>query len=201
MTKTTRLLAFGDSFVAGVGDADCRGWVGRTAAAACARGAVVLPFALGIPGQTSAEIAARWRAEAEARQRADAVLRLAFSFGANDCNTADHGGPRLSLDATLKTTEALLDEAVTLAPVVVIGPLPVLDDPAVDARVAALCPALEALCAGRGVPYLPVFDRFRAEDAWVRGAAAIDGTHSDAAGYAVLASVIDSWPAWRAHIG
>jgi lysophospholipase L1-like esterase len=195
---TTRLLVFGDSFVAGVGDAECRGWVGRATAAACARGASVIPFALGVPGQTTPEIAARWRAEAEARRHPEAPLRLVFSFGANDSATAEDGGPRVPPARTLSAAEALLAAARAWAPTVVVGPLPILDDAAADARLAVLCPALGGLCARLGVPYLPVFDTLRHTVAWTAGAAGNDGTHPDAAGYAALAAVVDGWAPWRA---
>lgn len=198
---TTRLLVFGDSFVAGVGDLHCRGWVGRAAAKASARGTPLILFPLGIPGQTTPEIAARWRGEAEARRHPDAPMRLVFSFGANDCASAVDGGPRVPQAQTLAAAEALLREAAAWAPTLVVGPLPISDDAEADARVAALCPALAALCARLDIPYLPVFAAMRTTDAWTEGAARNDGTHPDGTGYNALAALVDAWEAWRATVG
>ena len=198
---TTRLLVFGDSFVAGVGDLHCRGWAGRAAAKVSARGTPLIFFPLGIPGQTGPEIAARWRSEAEARRHPDAPMRLVFSFGANDCATGQGGGPRVSMAETLRTAEDLLTEAKAWAPTLMIGPLPICDDVAADARIGDLCPALADVCGRLSVPYLPVFDAMRQELAWTDGAARNDGTHPDGTGYNALAALIDGWPVWRETIG
>ena len=50
-----RILAFGDSFVAGVGDPDHLGWIGR---ALRGRREITL-YNLGVRRETSADIAAR----------------------------------------------------------------------------------------------------------------------------------------------
>ena len=55
-----RILAFGDSFVAGVGDPAHQGWLGRALAG---RPEVTL-YNLGVRRDTSADIARRWLAEA-----------------------------------------------------------------------------------------------------------------------------------------
>ncbi len=198
---TIRLMVFGDSFVAGVGDLHCRGWAGRAAAKAGARGTPLILFPLGIPGQTTPEIAARWRAEAEARRHPDGPTRLVFSFGSNDCATAEGGGPRVAQRDTLAAARIMLEAARAWAPVLVIGPLPIGDDSDADARVAALCPALGALCGDLGVPYLPVFETMRCETAWTEGAARDDGTHPDGTGYNALAALVDAWTPWREVVG
>jgi len=56
-----RILAFGDSFVAGAGDPDHLGWLGR----ALQGRPEVTVYNLGVRGDTAADIAARWGAEAQ----------------------------------------------------------------------------------------------------------------------------------------
>ena len=63
-----RICFIGDSFVSGAFDDECLGWVGRICAAARRRKHDVSPYNLGVRGETSLQIARRWRAEAEARQ-------------------------------------------------------------------------------------------------------------------------------------
>ena len=183
-----RLCVFGDSFAAGVGDESGLGWVGRIASAIHATGSVPTVYPLGIRRDTSADIRARWRAEADRRLVAGEPARLIFAFGTNDCARGEEGDPRLSPEATLANAEAILREAAALAPTLVLGPLPVLDDEAIDARVARLEPRIAAIAARLGLPFVPLFDVARRSEAWRRGAAARDGTHSDAAGYAALAA-------------
>jgi hypothetical protein len=59
-----RLLFFGDSLVAGVGDPTGAGWVGRVVAASFTSGLGLTAYNLGIRGETSEQIASRWRVEA-----------------------------------------------------------------------------------------------------------------------------------------
>lgn len=183
-----RIAVFGDSFAAGVGDESGLGWVGRVSAAIHATGRVPTVYPLGIRRDTSADIRARWRPEADSRLVAGEPARLIFAFGTNDCARGDDADPRLSPEATLAHAEAILREAAALAPTLVLGPLPVLDDEAIDARVARLEPEIAGIAAGLGLPFVPLFDFARRSVPWCRGAASRDGTHSDAAGYAALAA-------------
>ena len=192
-----RLCVFGDSFAAGVGDESGLGWVGRIAAAIHAAGRVPTAYPLGIRRDTSADIRARWRAEADRRLVAGEPARLIFAFGTNDCARGDEGDPRLGPEATLANAEAILREAAELAPTLVLGPLPVLDDETIDARVARLEPEIAALAARLGLPFVPLFEAARRSEAWQRGAAARDGTHPDAAGYAALAAHLLATPEVR----
>lgn len=196
-----RVCFFGDSFTAGVGDAECRGWVGRLGAAAHLCGVELTVYNLGVRRDTSADIARRWQAEAAARLPADTGAALVFSFGANDCASADRGGARVDLDAALDHTAAVLGAARARCSTLMVGPLPILDDPAADARIAALAHRMGQVCAGIGVPFLDVLSIALASDAWRGSASRGDGTHPGADGYAELASCIERWPAWRGLVG
>src|SRR4051794_2907808 len=90
-----RLLCFGDSFTAGVGDPRGQGWVGRVAEAAFAAGRPLSAYALGVRRETSVEVAVRWRFEATPRLAREADCRVVFAVGAND-TTIENGVPRVA---------------------------------------------------------------------------------------------------------
>jgi lysophospholipase L1-like esterase len=190
------LCFLGDSFSLGVGDATRSGWVGRLMAADDPTGRRTV-YALGVRGHTSRDIAARWLVEAESRLRNRPFPAVVFCFGANDAATAPEGGSRLSPDETLAATAEILENARARWPVLQVGPLPISDDPAADARIATLCPRMEALCAGLAVPYIPVFAAMMENAAWRQGAARGDGTHPDGVGYQALADYLKGMALWR----
>jgi len=185
-----RLIAFGDSMVAGAGDPDHLGWVGRALAG---RRAVTL-YNLGVRRETSDDVAARWRAEALPRMTADEPMRIVFSFGVNDCHLQD-GGPRLSQAESLKNAQAVLAGAAELCPVLLVGPPPVVD-PGVCARLEGLNDALKALAARRRVPFIDVLRPLMADGLFQAEAQAWDGAHPGAAGYQRMADLICVHPAW-----
>lgn len=193
-----RYLCFvGDSFVQGYGDPDMRGWVGRVCADTAALGHDLTVFNLGIRGQTSGQIATRWHPEAELRlsPRPYAQRGLVFSFGANDVAQG------VGLAQSQACTEAILEQARTLAPILLIGPAPIADTPAADSQLQALC-GMMAACAGRlGIAYLPIFAALRQNPTWMDEALAADGAHPAAGGYAALADLVRGWSAWQDWFG
>ncbi|WP_207481281.1 GDSL-type esterase/lipase family protein [Arenibaculum pallidiluteum] len=191
-----RICFIGDSFVNGTGDDACLGWVGRIGAAMRAAGCDVTLYNLGVRRDTSADIALRWRREAEARLPADQDGRLVFSFGANDCAAGDDGAARLPLSVSLANAGAILAAARAWRPTLMLGPLPV-GDAGTDPRIGILSRELGPLCARLDVPYLAVFDAMRACAPWRDEAAAGDGSHPGAKGYAALAELVGSWAALR----
>jgi len=187
-----RLLAFGDSFVVGVGDPDHLGWVGRALAG---RREITL-YNLGVRGETSADIAARWRAEATPRLTDREPVRIAFSFGCNDC-VAEGGAPRVAPSRSLLNARTLLTEAAAMAPVLLVGPPPVAETD-VALRSEELNEHLKALAARLQVPFIDVFRPLAADGLWTREAAAFDGSHPGAEGYRRMAELVAAHPAWRA---
>lgn len=181
-----RVLFFGDSFVAGAGDPTALGWVGRVAAAAMP----LTAYNLGVRGETSVAVAARWAAEAAPRLATPAPCALVLSVGANDA-IADATGTLCVAPATsADTVGRILDEASDAGlSAFVVGPPPVGDD-AADARIGDLTVHLAGVCAARDTPFVPVADRLRADPAWRREAAANDGAHPATGGYARLAELV-----------
>lgn len=187
-----RILAFGDSFVAGAGDPDHLGWIGR---ALRGRREVSL-YNLGVRRETSEEIAARWKAEALPRLVEHEPVRLVFAFGCNDCTLpAGAAAVRVSPAASLKAAQAIFAEAASIAPALWVGPPPV-SDPAARERARALNLQFQTLAARMRVPFLDVFDRLCADPVWLGEVAAWDGAHPGASGYQALADLVAGHAAW-----
>lgn len=188
-----RLCFIGDSFVQGCGDPTLLGWVGRVCAQAIVQGHDLTVYNLGIRGQTSGDIAERWHAEALSRLSAQSFDHrgLVFSFGAND---AAQG---VTLDHTRTHTEAILDQAQGMAPILLVGPAPIADTPSADSHLADICTMMAHCAQCRGIAYLPVFTDLRQNRTWMDEAPANDGAHPGVGGYSVLADRVHAWSAWQ----
>jgi acyl-CoA thioesterase-1 len=184
-----RLLCFGDSFTAGVGDSRGQGWVGRVVEAAFAAGRPLTAYPLGVRRETSVEVAVRWRFEAMARIARDADCRVVFAVGAND-TTVEDGGPRVTPDRSCLALGKMLDQAAELGlPAAVAGPPPV-GDAAQRTRAIELSDAFGELCAGRAIPFWPVARALDASRPWLEEQAAGDGAHPGERGYELLAQAL-----------
>jgi acyl-CoA thioesterase I len=100
-----RLLFFGDSLIAGVGDPTGRGWVGRVVAASFENGLPLTGYNLGVRRETSEQVAGRWHDEALPRMlpEADASMRLR-RVRDRGRGAGDRTVPRASNVATLAHT-------------------------------------------------------------------------------------------------
>lgn len=194
-----RVLVFGDSIVAGVGDPEGRGWLGRVVAESWAAGLELTAYPLGVRRQTSVEVARRWRGEATARLAGDADCRVVFAVGVND-TTIEHGAERVAPAVSEATLARMLDEAAALGlRALVVGPSPVCDADQ-TARIGRLSARFGVVCAARGVPYIDVLEPLCISMVWLAEAAAGDGAHPAAGGYEALASlvVVGGWLEWLA---
>ena len=189
-----RICFIGDSFVNGTGDPEGLGWSGRICAAARHRGQDLTAYNLGVRRETTRDIAARWRHEAEPRLPAEEDGRLVFSFGVNDANQQD-GRRRVPQEETVEIVGTMLAQARDWKPTLVVGPPPIADE-SVNARVRDLIRDFEALCRVLGIPFLDVYPALSGSEVWMRETAAGDGAHPGAEGYAVFAEQVGSWPAW-----
>ncbi|GHF40123.1 hypothetical protein GCM10018790_17140 [Kitasatospora xanthocidica] len=183
-----RICFLGDSFVQGLGDPEFRGWVGRALQAAAP---AATAFNLGVRRDTSARVRHRWQAEVEARTAPGADNRLVLSFGANDAMEED-GAPRVAPDETLRNLAALLDGARDLGlGVLVVGPPPVVCGGTAHLdRLRELVPGMAGICAAAEVPFVDVTEALAAHPVWAAEAAAGDGAHPGAGGYAALAELV-----------
>jgi acyl-CoA thioesterase-1 len=194
--RTMRICFLGDSFVSGAFDSECLGWAGRISAAARRRGHDISPYNLGIRGETSVQLAARWHHEASLRHTALHEVRLIFEFGMNDVRDIS-GKPQVAEEESLSAARSILEPASRWKPVLMIGPPPVEDEPRTG-RVESFSQRLATLCAEIGVPYFDSHSALRSTGVWLRDIREVDGTHPSAAGYGEWARLIEEWPAWRA---
>jgi acyl-CoA thioesterase I len=184
----------GDSFVAGVGDPQHRGWVGRLAERAHRVGAPITAYNLGVRRDTSDDILRRWADEVAVRRAAGAQERLVISFGVND-TTDDGRATRVAPEYSVANLHTLLaDAAAAGLPALMVGPPPVADR-VQNRRIAALDAQLAAVCAETGAPYVTVFAPLRNAPVWMDEVAAGDGAHPAAAGYDLLTDLVE--PAWQ----
>ena len=189
---------FGDSLVNGAGDTDCLGWTGRVSAEARRRGHDVTHYNLGVRGDTSTDIAARWLSEAtrrlEPRYRVISPA-VVFSFGVNDTVVMD-GALRVPLEQSIENATGILANAKARFPVLMVGPPPVADASR-HPEIVDLSDHFRAICESEEVPYLDVFERLRASTAWMREVASRDGAHPDSNGYQALAELVQLWDSWQ----
>lgn len=208
-----RVCFVGDSYVNGTGDPDALGWRGRVCRAAWDAGRPITHYDLGVRGDTSAMIAARWRAECAARLPADADGRLVFSFGLNDSAEVAGAGLRVPHAQSVANARAVIAEAKAWLPVLWLGPppanaamSPMTPSPGLTVsfaqdRIDALNASYAALAAELGVSYLDLSTPLRDDPRYLASQRAGDGLHPSADGYRMLADLVLAWPAWRAWLG
>lgn len=191
-----RICFFGDSFVTGTGDLACLGWSGRVCAAIVSPRYALTYYNLGIRGNTSEQIEARWQRESALRLPAGCDARLMFSFGVND-NALESGQLRVNLENSLSSARRILTQAQAQYPVLLVGPPPVADD-AINQRTAATSLTYANLCAELAIPYLDTYQPLSQNAVWMREVALVDGAHPAAAGYEAFAQLVLQWSAWQA---
>jgi acyl-CoA thioesterase-1 len=188
-----RICFFGDSFVKGIGDDYGLGWASRIVAAAQHSGFTVTSANLGVPHATSEDISEHWQDEALCHLPRDGSGRLIFSFGTNDCLSGGQDRVCVPLTASMAYASRILSKAAFMAPLLMIGPAPILEDAATDERILQLSNVLSELCARLNIPFLEIFSFITTCEPWRREAAAGDGTHPNSGGYAALAGYTDQW--------
>lgn len=193
--RDLRVCFVGDSFVAGVGDPEHLGWVGRVAARTHRTGQPLTAYVLGVRRQTSRDIAGRWRAECAARLPRECDGRVVISLGVND-TTVEDGVTRMAVNASAKYLDSMLDGVQKEGwSALVVGPPPVAD-PVQNERIAELEVGISTVCGPAEVSYIRVFDQLAADPVWMREVADGDGAHPGARGYQRLAELV--WPHWHA---
>jgi len=192
------LMFFGDSHTVGVGDAEGLGWTGRVFAAAMEAGIPTTSYNLGVGGETSADVAGRWRAEARPRlPRGEGDPRVILAFGVNDVSLEDESRRCTQQQSLLALEEVLLGAQGLGLRRFVVGPAPIGDE-ALNDSIAELSYAYRMLCARHRVPFVPLVDELRGNETWRQSIAAGDGAHPGAAGYAEIARLVleAGWIDW-----
>lgn len=186
-----RVCFVGDSYIHGVGDPECRGWVGRILVLGMRRGFPITGYNLGVRHDTSRDVAKRWERECSARLPPESDCMVVLSFGVNDA----HPASGISDQEAVDNCQGLLEAAAKLYRVVLIGPPPVTDEAHND-RIARLSVGFAVAAQRTKTPYLPVFAALTIDQSWRDEVSAHDGFHPSAAGYRKLAEFIDHWSEW-----
>jgi lysophospholipase L1-like esterase len=209
-TSFSRICFFGDAFTAGAGDESVLGWVGRVALHEWQRGHDVTAYNLGIRGDSTVGLRARWRREAEARLPASARGRLVFAFGGNDAKEEVGRGIEVPLERSAENARAILAEARDWKPTLWIGLIPMSETKPYprllgggqyrfsNARQAEYNARYAEIAGELGVPFLDLHSLLMNDPDWERLTQAGDGSNPAAEGYARLARLIVNWTAWRA---
>ncbi len=195
-----RVSFLGDAYVAGFGDAEHRGWVGRVAAWAHVIGFPVTVYNLGVRRDTSADVRSRWQDEIRVRSGDAGEPRLVLSFGVNDTSARGGGGRRVTRvdpDRSVGNLEIILDGAAAI-PTLMVGP-PAVTDEEHNERIATIDERFASACVARGIPYVAVFERLHADPVWRADLESGHGVHPTATGYDRLARlVVGPWCEWLA---
>lgn len=184
--RDLRVCVVGDDLVAGMGDPRSLGWVGRVGARTPRSEAVTTMFALGVPGETTADLLSRWRDETTRRFEGASIedCRLVIGLGREDVVQ------QVSLPRSRLNLANILDDctARNLA-VMVVGPPPGPDERN-NQKIADLSAAFSDVCLRRHVPYVDTFSPLVAHEDWLTDLAAGDGRRPGQAGYGLIAWLV-----------
>lgn len=186
------LCFVGDSLTVGYGDPKALGWVGRVVSRTQHPDLDLTAYNLGVRGQDSGDVAARWKAEGMPRWAGHAERRLVVSVGHGDVT----GG--MTTARSRLNLANVLDEASSKGiATFVVGLTPTLDT-GLNSRIEALAQAQADVCVRRGVTYVDCFHPLIAHEQWRGDLAAGDGVHPGQAGYGLLAWLVlhGGWPTW-----
>jgi lysophospholipase L1-like esterase len=190
--RDVRVCVVGDSYVTGYGDPKALGWVGRVVARTPRDTLDLTVHQLGVRGDSTAGVLARWREETGRRWFDGADNRLVLAVGANDV------GQGISLARTRLNLANVVDEAVALGlQPFVVGPPPWLDQ-AANSALRAVVDAERDVCERRSVPFVDCFTPLLGHAQWFADLGPGDGVHPGQAGYGLLAWLVlhSGWGAW-----
>ena len=207
-----RIAFVGDSITHGTGDETLLGWPYRVGQAEVARGHDVTVYNLGVRADTSTLVASRWEAECRARLTPQFNCATVFAIGINDSaheQRDDFAGRRVEIERSLSSVVAMLRSAGSFGPVLWVGPTPVVEsmmpldrlpgvvydfrNDVIDRYNQAYARAAKDIA----VPYLDLFTPLVDDNRWQAALCASDGLHPNAAGYAILATMVSVWNGWR----
>jgi acyl-CoA thioesterase I len=184
-----RVCVFGDSLVAGVGDPNALGWVGRVAAATPASTGVALTmYPLGVRGQTTEDIVVRIPLESSPRFARGDEHGVVLAVGVADAFA------EVSVSRSAATLEFGLQSTQTRR--LVIGPPPV-GPVKTRARISDLDDAYSSLCRRLEVPYISTYRALAERRQWLTQDF-VDGAHPGPDGYGMLSHAVLSggWYNW-----
>ncbi len=192
--KDIRICFIGDSFVNGTGDPEHLGWVGRVCALSQTNETEITHYNLGIRGDTSVDINARWQNESKIRLPKHSKNTLVFSFGVND-TSFEEGVRRVSVPKSIESTREMLTQASKIFDVLMVGPPPI-NDVDQNKRIRELNEHFQSICAELTIPYLSIYELLLEDTTWLTEVSSNDGAHPRSAGYTRLANLVLAWDHW-----
>ena len=206
--RDLRICFVGDSYVNGSGDETGLGWTGRLCARRMSRQMRLTGYDLGIRGETTDQIEARWQGECGPRLPAGADNRVVLQFGINDIAVITGQGRRLPAEVSCTHAAAIVSAVAAAYPVLWVG-LPPANvacspmHPAAGMEISfsqdeaiALNGLFRDLAAKLDVAYLDIQTPLLADPAYMESLTRGDRMHPDGAGYARIADLVDDWSAW-----
>jgi lysophospholipase L1-like esterase len=201
-----KLIVLGDSGVYGWGDPEEGGWCERLRRhwMGLPGGPVLYP--LGVRGDGLERVAARLEREVCCRGelRRQQPHGILLAAGLNDTARVGRpdGRPQLDAEGFLFGLQQLLDRARSMAPVLVLGLTPVLEEPMPYAEVLWYSleqvrryeGLLEEACLEADVPFLPLLDALLADPCWPQWLSS-DGIHLNLEGHRQVYQRVQRWPA------
>ncbi|GAB3238485.1 GDSL-type esterase/lipase family protein [Kineosporia babensis] len=188
-----RICVVGDALACGVGDPKALGWVGRVAARTPQDEMALSVYTLGVPGENTADLGARWWEESSRRYgEGPSENRLVIGLGRADIEAG------LSIPRSRLNLANMLDDAhARRLPAFVVGPPPSADND-LNHRIEELSATFGDVCRRRGVPFVDCFDPLYAHEDWLTDLAAGDGEHPRQAGYGLIAWLVlhNGWYEW-----
>jgi acyl-CoA thioesterase-1 len=187
------LVFVGASLVAGVGDPKGQGWVSRVVGRTHSADLELTAYNLGVRGDTTADVLARWKSECAPRWQGRAEKRLVVSVGTGDAmrgvTLARH---RLNL-------ANILDDAASAGIGTFVVSPPPADDDDINAKLDVLVEAQADVCSRRNVPFVDCFRPLLGHEQWQTDLAASRVQHHPGqAGYGLIAWLVlhNGWYDW-----
>jgi hypothetical protein len=189
-TIPIQILIVGGDLVTGVGDPRGLGWTGRVAAQSPSDPPVMF-LPLGVPGETTPQLAERWEDEVERRLIHGHRHRLVVAPGAGDLEQGV-SSPRARL-ALAKVLDAATQRKM---PALVVGPAP-LPSPRIE-DVERLSRTFADVTTRRGIGYVDLCAGLATHADWLADAAAHDGHGIGQVGYGLIAWLVlnSGWYDW-----
>jgi lysophospholipase L1-like esterase len=187
------LVFIGASLVAGVGDPKGQGWVSRVVGRTQHPDLELTAYNLGVRGDTSADVLARWRTECPPRWAGRGEKRLVISVGTADAMTG------ITLARHRLNLANILDDAASAGIGTFVVSPPPADDAELNDKLDILVDAQADVCSRRGVPFVDCFRPLLSHDQWASDLAASPVRHHPGqAGYGLIAWLVlhNGWYDW-----
>ena len=187
------LVFVGASLVAGVGDPKGQGWVSRVVGRTHSTDLELTAYNLGVRGDTTADVLARWKSECAPRWEGRAEKRLVISVGTGDAMSG------VTLARHRLTLANILDDAASAGIGTFVVSPPPADDEEINAKLDVLVEAQADVCARRDVPFVDCFRPLLGHEQWQSDLAASRVAHHPGqAGYGLIAWLVlhNGWYDW-----